>query len=45
MEWDEVIALLAIGSSAPYAIEAAAHWIRRACHETGHHRNGANAAR
>lgn len=44
MEWDEVFALLTIGSTAPYAIEAAANWIRRARGEICHHKNGANAA-
>lgn len=42
MEWDEVFALLTVGSTAPYAIEVAACWIRRAWH-TDHHKNGANA--
>ena len=44
MEWDEVFVLLTIGSTAPYAIEAAANWIRRARGEICHHKNGANAA-
>lgn len=42
MEWDEVFALLTIGSTAPYAIEIAAEWIRNSWHH-GHHNPGANA--
>ena len=45
MEWDEVFALLSLGSTAPYAIEAAARWVRRTCGEVCHHKNGASAAR
>ena len=44
MEWDEVFVLLTIGSTAPYAIEAAATWLRRTRADVWHHKNGANAA-
>ncbi len=42
MEWDEVFVLLAIGSTAPYAIEATAAWMKTTW-RTSHHNNGANA--
>jgi hypothetical protein len=42
MEWDEVFVLLTIGSTAPYAVEAAAAWMKHMWRD-GHHNNGANA--
>ena len=42
MEWDEVYVLLAIGSTAPYAIEATAAWMKSAWRTT-HRSNGADA--